>query len=89
MTEERIFQIASQFEAYRDSNVPTLRGQDIVLFARQVIDEAIAGHDTGIETLTANQMQMICQRAVNKCTDLSSTFAYVIAEVERHYGIRQ
>ena len=41
MTNDRIIEIARQFEAYRDNNVPTVRGADLVLFARQVIDETV------------------------------------------------
>ena len=41
MTNDRIMEIARQFEAYRDNNVPTVRGADLVLFARQVIDETL------------------------------------------------
>ena len=41
MTNDRIIEIARRYEAYRDNNVPTVRGADLVLFARQVIDETL------------------------------------------------
>ena len=89
MTNDRIMEIARQFEAYRDNKVPTVRGDDLVLFARQVIDEAIAGHDTGVYPLTDEQKDCLIDRGIEKCADGSAQFLHVIEAVERYYGIRQ
>lgn len=37
MTDDDINALARQFQAYQDSNAMTLRGQDIVLFARALL----------------------------------------------------